>query len=922
MPHGVKTTTAGQHTRQPRTRALSATVIVAALLATSGCTFNENEEIVAGRGMQSVDIQMSTDGAITEIGSTTVLVGENLSQTSTKSDSYNPRQVLDDVPLRIQTAYRSANGTGSDLAELQGYTGRVEITFSIENLTVAPQQLEYDAAGQSRTQEALVGVPFTLSASTTLPGISPSQIITEDPDGTGAVTDGVLSRAQNGNAVVQWASLLAPPTGIAGTDFTLVADVTNFTLPRFDLTAQPGLTTDPTLSGTIDAAFNASPASQLELERRTIEVITDVNKILSDASTTMFEIRSNLDATSQSLGVRTTEDLKNSTASIATSAQALQEQLGSLQGDIATRLEASNEITLQQLDATVTAVDQILGDTSAPPSNWTPGAEGCSIAPPQQDGGASTIYASVQQLSAALDAYATAADTCREQIRTELQRAIGPAEPNQQNCTEPSSTCALFNASLAINGAFAQFIADGQSIVVSLKPELLDAVTRDFSTMSATIDTIAAEAAGLQQPGSTPAPDEAALTQLRTSLDELLTTMDTTSTSLSTVHSAAQQASAEIGIADGSGSIQSQSAELATKLCALLTPEAAEGAGMTVEQVEALRAYLTEQPCPESGTTGTLPPPPGYIAPLDQRLAQQASAWHEIMNLTDPAGQGIAGELANLKTQLTTARAQLDALQNGTGEQDEAARIARLQKAISALAAQRDTMNGSLTTLEEQQAALGPAITEAFENASSAASESITAIIDEQIRVVAASSTEQLDHVDEIFTGSVQGLQSSAEAIQGQSVQAIEDNRAQATAAAEQARASIPQQTENSLRGIALNIDSSTRDAEAVNATLVADLGKVMIDLGLPAPGAPGILGSMSTSAVKVGSADYQLALATQSANAYANVRAEDISGILLRQAQIEASIASGSEMPPFQMDVGDATKMQTSYSFHIGGDE
>ena len=75
----------------------------------------------------------------------------------------------------------------------------------------------------------------------------------------------------------------------------------------------------------------------------------------------------------------------------------------------------------------------------------------------------------------------------------------------------------------------------------------------------------------------------------------------------------------------------------------------------------------------------------------------------------------------------------------------------------------------------------------------------------------------------------------------------------------------------------------------------------------------------MATSAAKADTADYQLALATQNAQGYANMRAEDVAGILLRQAQFKASLEAVSALPTFHLEVPPGTATQTLYSFRLG---
>ncbi|PPI02511.1 hypothetical protein C5C56_02785 [Rathayibacter sp. AY1D1] len=93
----------------------------------------------------------------------------------------------------------------------------------------------------------------------------------------------------------------------------------------------------------------------------------------------------------------------------------------------------------------------------------------------------------------------------------------------------------------------------------------------------------------------------------------------------------------------------------------------------------------------------------------------------------------------------------------------------------------------------------------------------------------------------------------------------------------------------------------------------------MLLDLGDRTVGGSGLLGSMTTSAAKVGTADVQLALASQSARGYAAVRSEDVSGILLVQAQERASLRAGDALPAFHLDLPEGARTRTVYSFRIG---
>ena len=128
--------------------------------------------------------------------------------------TYDRTRVVDQLPVRILTSYRTDKGSGTDLDDLKGYSGRVAIDLSAQNLTARRQDLTYDLAGRSRSTTAQVGAPLTVVASAALPGTDPATVGTATPDATtGArkdlgTTNGDLSRSADGTTQVQWASIL------------------------------------------------------------------------------------------------------------------------------------------------------------------------------------------------------------------------------------------------------------------------------------------------------------------------------------------------------------------------------------------------------------------------------------------------------------------------------------------------------------------------------------------------------------------------------------------------------------------------------------------------------------------------------------------------------------------------------------------
>ncbi len=342
---------------------LAGVVAVSAVVALTlaGCTADQRQVDDPSRLLQTVDTTLTPNGSVRAISDTTIAVGADGSSSTTTD--HDVAKAAGDLPLRITTQYTTTKRSGTDLSDLDGYSGRVEVDLTIENLTVRSKNLTYDVAGSSRTTPALVGAPFSVAASTVLPGVAPDRIVTQGVDG-GAATDGVVSTNADGDAVVQWGRLLAPPTSGASSTLHLVADVKDFSAPAFDVAAQPGLTTDLSTEGVLNGAFGSQTDSELALQRRTIDLIAQVNEVLARAGGTITEVRTNLESTSQTLGVRTAERLQESSASLASTMQSLAGELGSLNGDLGATVQTTQSTVLQQLQQTTSSLDALLGDTS------------------------------------------------------------------------------------------------------------------------------------------------------------------------------------------------------------------------------------------------------------------------------------------------------------------------------------------------------------------------------------------------------------------------------------------------------------------------------------------------------------------------------------------------------------------------------
>lgn len=357
--------------------------VVAALLRAPGRVEPAAEQQVRvpalrDRVLQSVDVTLAEDGSLTGVDDTVVISRAYGGSADSRSTTYDPSGVVDDLPVRVLTAYRTEKGAGTRLSDLQGHSGYLVIDLTVQNLTVKPQQLTYDVAGHSRTTTAMVGAPLTVVASAALPGTSAASVVSAASVGSAfgtsstsksrparETTNGVLSRSADDTTQVQWATILAPPQLEASATLRLVVDAENFTLPWIDLSVQPGLVTDPSLGALVDAAFNPERSDELALQSRTLKLIGDVNGVLDRASDTISGVRKTLETTSETLGTKTVRSLRSRTDSLTASVKTSRDNLESLDQDLNQSVTATNSATLSRMAETVASLDALLGDTTA-----------------------------------------------------------------------------------------------------------------------------------------------------------------------------------------------------------------------------------------------------------------------------------------------------------------------------------------------------------------------------------------------------------------------------------------------------------------------------------------------------------------------------------------------------------------------------
>lgn len=981
---------------------------LALLLLLAGCTNqDQGPDLPPQRILQSVAVKLAPDSTMTDIESTTVSVRENAGDATTETVKFSPKDVAEDLPVRVTTAYRTADRTGTNLKDLAGHNGRVVIDITVQNLTMQPENLTYDVAGTSRTQPALVGAPLTVVASTALAGIAPTDVITASGSGTMAATNGVLSRSENGDAVVQWAALLASPQMGANATLTLVADAKDFKVPTFDLSVQAGLVTDPSVSRVLESAFNTSPTSQLALEQRTIQVITDVNQVLTRASTDISKVRKNLDSTSKTLGTRSVKELQESTKGVATSMKALDGQLTELNSDIKGTVAGAQSAVLQELGQTVDAMDKLLGDTSGDPPAPRVSGKGCStvVGSPQAVG---SVYGNLVQVSAQLEGYATASKNCKAEAQQVLLRSVGPAEPNAKLCKDDkSTTCSIWAAEQTFAVIMKRLVDDGERLIGKLQPEIVSTARKEYEDLApevtgvgAAADEVSRAAVAWQKAAEDRLKDvelelerdlagtdeqlvdldrkladhdqkladlDQQLMILTGELDQAGEGLDLLDEGLSGIHDDAEKAFAELkSPPEGTPGID-RSMEAQINASAELVCEMAEAGafdeGADERDVRELRAYLVGVGCqPEDdGDPETPPEEPEQLnapapfrekGPLLKRVQDQAAAWQKVADLTDQdRDDSLYSALEAVRSQLEAADTRIDHLQDSIRKSRDAnqenrdaikkirdqspedvvidtdlpeldelnAQVKELQGTIKEFEGSYGDMAEPMKALWDYQELLPKQIRAGFKNASETAKKELAEALEPAIRKISAQAEIDSEAVGKMFEESAAGLSNASEALNRNGARIIEGQRRELRESEKRTAAAAAREVDESLNDLARGVSSSTRDMDASFVLLQASLKKVLLDLGDRKVNGSGLLGSMTTSAARVGTADYQLALASGQTEAYANVRGQDINGILLQQAQLQAALRAGAELPAFQLDVPDGAESQTVYTFRIG---
>ena len=970
---GVRSRLRRARRRPRRSAAAVAVVTVLALIWAQGVTGGAQARAEEARSLESIDIAVSPSGAVTAVSVTTVSVSPDGRRAAAGTRTYAPRDVAKDLPVRVRTAYRTADGAGTDLSEIAGYTGRVTVDVFVENLTVKPQSLTYDVAGTSRTRTALVGAPLTLSAAVSL-DTGPDSVITASSDAQG-VTNGVLSGTGDGKSQVQWAALLAPPQLGATADLRLVVDAVDFKVPEFDLSVQTGLITDPSVQGLMDAAFRTDTGSQLALTTSTIGVLSQVNESLAKAHAIVDRVSTTLTGNADTIGTQTLADLTSSSQSLSSSMQSIGTDLSGLTQTLTQTLTSTQSSATSQLLQVVNTASAIMGDTSEPAQVPSLESLGCQAqpgagptaqalvgsetpAPAQGSGDAAGaagpaaqadsgngVYGSVNRVSGLLQAYAQANDDCKAAVQAQLSEALGDADTSTCTQGSVSATCSLAAAQQQVNAAVASLGEQADAVTAALQPE-----TRADVLTSST--TLGEKVTGVETALNRLAPSEGGegtgdlsteLETLNQAVDALTPGVDALVSTLDDIHSSATAAQANNTTA------RAQIADAARDLC---TEIASAKDPALLQQA---RARLTSTPCPGAGggaadnkpADGAADKPaddkpgggdaaddkpadkPDDGSSADAALSAQSTSLEQVVTASDTTTPGGATkkDVDAVRTAVADVAAARDAIVLAVdGAPDDPSKpslsgsLKDLRTAVTDLRSGYDALNASVDKLDQDQTAAAAGVRTAFDKTAKETTDAVSTTVGTQIRLIGAQAETSRAAVGASFDAATSGMRTSAGAITSDSARTIQEQTAQIQDQAAGSSAALSSQIEGSLTSMTQGLTGSVVDIEAARSLLTSDLDRVLLDIGSPDGSGTGLVGIMSSSAALAGSAGHQVAAANQAVAAHGAVRAQDMEGILLQQAQVKASLQAQSRVNGLAAPRPAAEQRTIVYSFRVGG--
>lgn len=874
------------------------------------------------RVLQAVDVKVGDDGRVASITSRAVRDPGDGQDATEDVQQLDAATLASTLPVRVQTTWRLGDRTGTDLSDIEGESGRVVIDLTVQNTTVQPRQVSYDAGGVSRKRWALVGTPLTVVGSADLGEDSYSSVVVQDDLEPDDVTNGVLGRGTDNDAQVQWATMLAPPRLGASATLRLVQDTDDFQPPRFDLSVQPGLITDASLRNLLEAAFGDASDSSTTMEKRTISLITSVTSVLTEASSVLNRIQTELGDSASTLGERTISDLQSSSSEVSSSLSGLRQDLTSLSGDIAGQLRSTNDEALRALQGSVDKVTALLGDPDkvTPPTVIDP-ATGCEVTA-LPTGKNPTVISQIAAVSGQLKALSNATDTCRATIVKGLTDTVGTITPEGTCAPETSAVCAILNVGSELSVQLVSIGNFSKNFADRFDPNLVTRITATGSALDTAIATLQSDFGSFGSGGTGPISSQLGLATraLNDALDVLAPKVG--------LSLATQVATAKKDVDDAGTALAAATDGSSAQISAVRATVCGPSGIPASTSADTASVALVGKNCDDTDPT---------TAPMQQSLSERFAAVDtaaSTLSSTSSSLGAVGTALTNLTTEVNNA---ITAIGNASGNTGSVGNQASdLSCRLAALTASKDEYPapcGAAPADVSPLDALDAAVKDLTEKQGSLTSDSIVQIFagalgnlqlgtdnaSQKAREVAAAGNAAAANTDALIGGLATQLSDTGDSVYDDGAAIVRRTRDRLQTTAASAGSKLTAGVTRTVKRIDSDVNASNRNVSASQRLLVADLRKVLLDLGERENKGSGLLGALVTGATATGVSNDRIQRATDTAIDFSRVRAQGLDDLLLQQAQTALSLQLQSQFPVFGIDLPAGSTHTTVFSVQVG---
>lgn len=886
------------------------------------------------RVLRSVDVSLGGDGTITAVRST-VVADDGDGDVRTDVEDIAPADA--ELPIRVQTTYRTPTAAGSDLADLAGHDGPVTIDVTVQNTTVEPRLLSYASGGNGVSEYALVGSPLTVVGAVTLEGAT--RVITSEGS-----TNGVLGHLDGAQAV-QWSAILAPPQLSATATFRLELDVDDFVVPQFDVAVQPGLVTDPSVDTLLTRSFAAAPNSSRTMQLATLATITAVNETLGDVGASLDEIRAALAASATSFGSNASSGLAAANTSLAQRLDLAVTSLHDASAEVGATIDVARANGVSSLDAALEEIRSVLG-TADPGTASAPARSGAACATSADLAESTTLLGLLGAISTSLQAYSSSTETCRTEIVADLTSALGTeaerVDPNRCAAT-PSAVCLLSRARDGIAATAGVLDADAEELRTANDGvgAALDTALTSLGELAASVQGVGSSLAAVE--GEVTAAGSAGevafglvdddLLALRQDLEAFQAATAATGELGTGLESIAVTAEAQLALVNGDDGLRGTLGEVLDLVCTPAEPDASADLAALLDQVAGLGVC------------------PGGADDLTTQLDQIEDAWTGLVDLVGPEGALVA-DLTTLDDTVVALLAGVDEARAGLAEASAthvtatftslATDLRCLSRTVTTIAGTPqvtpqvapgdvpgcDLAPGSTTfdqvttewegvgsAFDAAQAQFG-----AYSTAVNAALSSSQASLDTTAGSLLARGTNATTSVSSSLAALVGGLRSTAENSSQTGTAQVEQIDGRAQAATGDAGGALRSELDAAGDLLQANLGATQTDLAGTRQDLGAALTRVLQALGTPTAadgsGGTGIIGSLGRNSATAGSS---LSLITEAAGqtaAFQGRRTVDLRA--LDRAQEQFRQASVRELDITTAGLDESSSVVTVFTFHL----